>query len=126
MNPHKITPRRDWILVLEDRRPEKVGSVLLPGNETRGEKITDSAGRVVAIGGGEMIPVLKLAVGDRVIYRGFLKTARPIPDHGETWEDGSNKEYFLIMAQDIMAVIPEGMTVGVFSGRPEVPHRENA
>jgi hypothetical protein len=38
----------------------------------------------------------------------------PVPSD-ETWHDGTSKEFFLMDVADLMAIIPEGSDVGVFS-----------
>ena len=43
-----------------------------------------------------------------------MKHANPIPND-EEWPSGAKKEYFLMSVDDIMAVIPEGLSVGVYS-----------
>lgn len=121
--PTDIVPRREWVLVLDEPRPEKVGSLYLPGEETHEEKMMEGAGTVMVLGPGLKKGVLGLEVGQRVMYRSFLKHGNPI-EHGETWEDGTKKSYFLMAIDDILAVIPQGLSVGVYGGRPMVKEKE--
>jgi co-chaperonin GroES (HSP10) len=58
---------------------------------------------------GEVIPP-PVKPGDRVAFRRFLKDAIPLQKVGET-------EYCLIAAGDLMATLPEGVEIGVFSER---------
>lgn len=117
MDPRKFRPRRDWIVVLADPREEKVGSILLP-IETGVEKVTEGAGTLISVGKGEKTDKLGLEAGQRVMFRGFVKYAHRL----ET--DNPQEHYFLMSVEDILAVIPEGVDVGVFSGRPQVPERK--
>jgi co-chaperonin GroES (HSP10) len=111
MDPTKIRPKRDWVLVHCDPRKEMIGLIALPPSETGIEKVTERAGTVLAVGPGEKGKVLGLVKDDRIVFRGFLKHASPVPtDDGE--------EYFLMSIDDILAVVPVGVDVGVFSSRP--------
>lgn len=115
-----IRPRRDWVLVLQEPRKELVGHIFLP-SDTGIEKVTESSGHIVRLGPGIKAEKLELKVGDRIIFRGYLKYANPV-DHDERWGDGSKKEYFLMSLDDVFAVVPEDLNVGAFSGlsNPEI------
>lgn len=120
----KIRPRRDWLVVLADPRKETLASgLILPGHETGVEKVTEGSGHVVSVGPGEKNQALGLEPGQKVMFRSFIKYAHQIPND-EKWDSGQNKEYFFIASEDILAVIPDGMEVGVFSGRPMVPEKK--
>jgi co-chaperonin GroES (HSP10) len=123
-DPTKIVPRRDWVLILADPRKEVLASGLILPVETGVEKVTEGTGRILRVGPGVKNDRLNLCVGDRVIYRSYLKYANPITCRLQ-WEDGRTKEHFLICSDDLFAVIPEEMEVGVFSGRPQNPVHEN-
>lgn len=116
MNPTTVRPRRDWALVLGDPRNTVLASgIVLPGQETGVEKVTENAGLVIRLGPSDhLIQKLGLKEGDRILYRGFMKHHMPI-ESDETWPDGSKKEYFLMDVADIMAIIPNGVSVGAFS-----------
>jgi co-chaperonin GroES (HSP10) len=117
VNPRGVRPRRDWVLVLQDPRKVVLDSgLVLPGEETGAEKVTESSGTVARLGPSEhLVSAIDLVEGTRIVYRGFMKHHMPIPDHGETWEDGSKKEYFLMAVEDVIAVIGKDTSVGVFS-----------
>lgn len=120
-DPQSIRPKREWVIVLADKRRERTGGgIFLPGHETGIEKVTEGAGEIIALGSGLKAEKLNLSVGQRVVYRDFLKHANPIPNN-EKWEDGSEKRYFLMAIDDLISVISPGVDVGVFSGRPMVP-----
>lgn len=115
MDPKIIRPRRDWVLILDDRRIQKLASGLfLPINETGVEKVTEGAGTVIKVGPGIKNDRLGLRAGDRVIYRAFLKYANTVETE-EVWEVGVPKKYFLMSSDDLMAVVEPGVEVGVFS-----------
>jgi co-chaperonin GroES (HSP10) len=123
IDPTKVRPRRDWALVLCDKRQQVLASgIILTAEETGAEKVTETAGTIIRLGPSEhKVRALGLSEGQHVVFRGYLKYANPIP-HDEVWEDGTPKEYFLMDFADIFA-IAEGVSVGVFSGRPTVPER---
>ena len=122
-NPHNIQPRAGWCIVLADPRKTKLDSgIFLPTAETGAEKVTEGAGVLIKVGGGEKNQALGLEEGQRVVFRGFLKHANPIPND-DKWENGDSKQYFLMSVEDLIAILPKDMEVGVFSGRPSVPER---
>lgn len=79
----------------------------------------EGAGLILSIGPGEKAPALRLEPGQRILFRGFLKVVHTI-HNDEVWEDGTKKWCFLLAIDDILAVIPPGLAVGVYGGRPEV------
>lgn len=122
-NPINVRPKEGWVIVLAEPRKTKMESgLLLAPNETGAEKVTEGAGVLVRVGKGDKNSVLDLKEGVRVLYRGFLKWANPIETE-EKWEDGQKKMYFIMSTDDIMAVLPEGIEIGVYSGRPQVPQK---
>lgn len=112
-DPTKIRPRRDWVTVLQEPRCDYVGGIFMPV-ETGVEKVTEGTGVVIRVGGGKKIDNLCLKAGDRIVYRTYLKYANPIPA-GLTWPDGKVKQHFLMSVDDIFAIVPEGLNIGVFS-----------
>jgi len=125
MDARKVRPRDGWLVVLSEPRQVKLASgIFLPNHETGAEKMREGAGTIVRTGPGEKNTRLGLEVGQRVLYRGFLKWANPI-ETDEKWPDGQPLQYFIMSNEDILAVIPEGVEVGVFSGRPQAPERKN-
>ena len=120
-DPRKIRPRDGWVIVLADaRKLELASGILLSPNESGVEKVTEGAGEVIRVGRGIKCETAGLEPGQRVVYRGYLKYANPI-ENDEVWPDGRKKTYFIMSMLDILAITPEGMEVGVFSGRPQVP-----
>ena len=123
-NPLTVRPKKDFVTVLAEPRKELLDSgIFLPSSETGAEKVMEGAGEVIRIGPGKKAPAVEINVGDRVLYRGFLKYANPIVTE-ETWPDGTSKQYFLMAVDDILSVIPADVSVGIFSGRPQVPERK--
>lgn len=120
MDPSKIRPKVGWVLVLADQRKAKVGMIEVPV-ETGVEKVTEGAGTVIGVGRGEKNAACGLEKGVRIVYRGYLKEANKI-DHDEKWENGEGKVYFFMDSDDIMGLVPPGVEVGIFSGRPQVPN----
>ena len=120
----KIRPRRDWVLLLCDPRREKTaGGIILPGDQTGIERVREGTGEIVAIGPGDMAPAMDLCVGQKVVFRGFIKYAHAF-DSDEFWPDGQMKHYTFMSVNDLEGIVPKGMDVGVFSGRPMVPAKE--
>lgn len=120
MNPLSVKPRRDWCLVLMDKREETIsgGLLVLPVSETGSEKVTEGSGVVVRVGPGKKNEVLGLKAGDHVVYRSYLRFANAL-DTDELWDPletrPKKKQYFLMSADDVLGVIPENVHVGVFS-----------
>lgn len=122
-DPKSIRPRDGWVVVLDEPRKTLLSSGLfLPGAETGPEKVSEGAGILIRVGIGEKNRKIGLEPGLRVVYRGFLKYANPI-ETGEKWEDGQSKRYFVMSSDDLLFVVPDGVEVGVFSGRPQVPEK---
>jgi co-chaperonin GroES (HSP10) len=122
-DPTKVRPRDGWVVVLADQRRTKLDSGLLLPIETGVEKVTEGAGLLIRVGQGRKNHTLGLEAGQRVVYRGYLKYANPIPTE-ETWSDGEAKQYFVMSVDDLIGVMAPGVEVGVFSGRPQVPERK--
>lgn len=124
IDPRRVRPRRDWALVLCDPRKVVLDSgLVLPGEETGAEKVTERAGTIIRLGPSEhKVEKMGVCEGSSVIFRGYLKHANPVP-HDEKWEDGSAKEYFLMDLDDLFAITDGTVSIGVFSGRPQVPER---
>lgn len=115
MNPSKLRPKRDWVLVLDDQRKTTLSSgLIIPGVETGIEKVMEWSGTIIRLGPGEKADKLNLCNGMRIMYRGFLKHANRVESE-EKWEDGSPKHYFLMSIDDIVAEIGEEVEVGYFS-----------
>lgn len=118
MDIHKLRPKEDWVLVLDEkRRSTTAGGILVPV-VTGAEKVTEGSGVLVAIGNGKKNRTLGLEKGMRIIYRSFLKFAHRM-ETDEKWEDGEAKHYFLMSADDVFGIIAPGVEVGVLSGRPQ-------
>ena len=114
----KLLPRRGWVLGLSDARKTKLESgIFLPGAETKAERVTELAGLVIRLGPHDHPDKLGVQAGDRIVYRGFMKHHVPI-ETGELWPDGSTKEFFLMDVKDVLAVVPDGVEVGIYSSRP--------
>ena len=114
-DPRSIRPREDWAVILMEERKQLLSSgILIAPNETGAEKVTEGAGHIVRITYGKKAKAMKLEAGQRVCLRSYFKYANPIPNE-EIWSDGRPCEYFLMSVDDIMAVIPEGVDVGVYS-----------
>lgn len=124
LDPLKVRPRDGWVVVLaEPRKKEMKSGVILSPNESGAELVCEGAGRVVRAGPGKKNVKLCLTEGDRVLYRGYLRHANPI-ETDEKWPDGQKKTYFIMSSDDVFALLPEGVEVGVYSGRPQVPEKK--
>lgn len=114
MDPERIRPGRDFVLILAEPRKEVLASGILLPIETGAEKVTEGSGHIIRVGNGKRADVVGLSPGDRVVYRSFLKEANPVPTD-QKWADGRKKEYFIIDVNDIMSIVPSDVEVGVFS-----------
>lgn len=120
-HPTQVRPKEDWVLVLADARKSATGGgIILPASETGVEKVTEGSGTALRVGIGKKASAIGLENGCRILYRSFLKEANPIPSD-EKWENGDQKRYFLMSIDDVLAVLPPDLEVGVFSGRPQIP-----
>ena len=125
MDPRKVRPRDGWLIVLAEPRKMKLASgIHLPNHETGAEKMCEGAGEVIRLGPGEKNRRLGLEEGMRVVFRGFLKWANPLETE-EKWEDGQGKQYFVMSHEDLLAIIPPDVEVGIYSGRPQAPERKH-
>jgi co-chaperonin GroES (HSP10) len=126
-DPTTVRPNKDFVSVLmEERKIQLDSGIYLPGHETGAEKVTEGAGTIVRIGRGELNEKLGLVPGMRILLRSYLKYANKIETE-ETWPSGEKKEYFLMSAKDIMAILPVDVNVGVYS-RPamtSIPKEES-
>lgn len=124
LDPLKVRPRDGWVVVLaEPRKKEMESGIILAPNETGAEIVSEGAGKVVRVGPGEKNEKLGITKDARVLYRGFLKHANPI-EVDEKWPDGQNKKYFIMSSDDVLGFIPDGVQIGVYSGRPQVPEKK--
>ena len=125
-DPRGVRPKRGWITVLDDQRNDKTFSgILLPTNLTGIERVREGTGEVIAVGNGEKNEALGVKPGQKICYRSFLKYAHRLETE-ETWGSGEVKHFFLMDSDDILGIVPEGVTVGVFSGRPMVPTEKDS
>lgn len=113
-DPLKIRVRDSWAVVLMDERQETLASGIYLPTVTAAEKVTEGAGVLVRLGVGEKNSLLGLEPGMRICLRSYLKYANAIPNE-ETWPSGQPKEYFILNVDDILAVVPDGVQVGVYS-----------
>ena len=120
MDPSSIKPKNGWVVVLMEQRPDTLASGIILPVVTQAEKLTEGVGRVIRTGFGKRNSQIGVMAGDRILMRSYLKYANPI-DTDETYPNGERKQYFLVSTEDVMAVVREGLEVGVFSGRPQVP-----
>lgn len=108
-DPEHIRPKRDWALVLTDRRKVKLESgIFLPPSEVGVEKVMERSGIVLRLGPGERAEQVGIAEGDKIVFRGFLKHANPV-------DVGDDREVFLMDVNDILAVTDGTVEVGAFS-----------
>lgn len=121
-DPLSIRPTDGWCIVLADPRRDKLASgIIVPGMDTLGERLSEGAGTIIRVGAGKKNDPLDIHRGDRVAFRGFLKHAIPF-ETDQFWPNTRQKvTYFLLSTSDILGVIPTGVEVGVYSGRPSNP-----
>ena len=111
MRAESVRPLLNLCLVYTDDREETVagGLLYLPTAETTPEKLSQGTGSLVRLGNGKKIKSLGLKAGDRIAYRGYLKYANPVED------DDKSKKFMIISVDDIIGVIADNTSVGVFS-----------
>jgi co-chaperonin GroES (HSP10) len=109
---------------MEERKDflSDVGLFIAP-NETGAEKVTEGVAVIIRFGPGDKRAQLDLAEGQRVCIRSYFKYANVVPTE-ETWPSGRPKEYFLMALDDVLALVPSGVDVGVYS-RPAMSSVES-
>ena len=114
MDPFKIRPKRDWLIVLDDQRKDGLSSgILLPMTPTA-ERLSQKSGTVISVGPGAKNEAAGLRPYQRVAYRFHLSYAQPLPLE-ETWPDGEKKQYFFIASDDILMALDSTTEVGFLS-----------
>jgi co-chaperonin GroES (HSP10) len=112
--PANVRPKADWVVMLRDPRKTTLSSGLIIPMETNHEKLHEGSGVIIRIGEGPISKAEKLAIGDRLLYRSYLKEISKLPSD-EKWPDGEFKEYFLLSLKDVTAVIAKGVELGLLS-----------
>jgi co-chaperonin GroES (HSP10) len=114
--PGNIRPKKDWAVVCLDKRKTTLSWGLHIPMVTNHEKLHEGSATVLRFGRGPIAIAEKLAIGDRVLFRGYLKDISKLPNAG-VWEDGEPKECFMLSLKDVTAVIAKGAEVGLLSER---------
>lgn len=115
-DPYVIRPKRDWAIILQDKRKSVLSSGIILAEETNAEKLHEGAGTIVRLGPGLKAVGSGIQQGDRVLYRTYLRHAIPI-EFDKTWIDGEKMEFFFMAVADIAAVISPDIEVGALSQR---------
>lgn len=112
-DPTKIRPKRDWAIICHGGRKHVLPSGIILPSETHDEKLHEGSGTVVRLGDGPKVRAAGLQIGDRVMYRTYLRHALRI----EKWalSDDPKQEYFFIDVSDLIAVISTDLDVGPLS-----------
>lgn len=114
MDPYKLVPRRDWVVVLDDCRKEELTSgIVLPVTPTA-ERLSQKSGTIIAVGVGNKNKELGLTPDTRVAYRFHMSYAQPLPID-DRWPDGSKKQYFFMATDDLLMVLEPTTEVGFLS-----------
>jgi co-chaperonin GroES (HSP10) len=107
-------PIHKWLFVKADPRVKKTrGGIELPDQQVMVERVMEGTGRLLKVGNREEIQYAvgaDLEPGMRICFRGFLKDA-----FQEFEKDADGCAIFMLRAEDVMAIIPEGVTMGAFS-----------
>jgi co-chaperonin GroES (HSP10) len=115
VNWRNVRPLGKWVLVKADQRVKKTASgIILTDELTRIERVTEGSGRLLRVGQEAMKDV---EPGERIMYRGFLKDA--FHTAFERDEDDRDRQIFMLRIEDILAVIPDDLEIGCFSGNKE-------
>lgn len=105
-------PIGKWVLVKADPRVKKTpGGIYLTDEIVKVERVMEGTGRVLKCGPEAMKDV---EPGERICYRGFLKDA-----FGNSFEREDDCDIFLLRVEDVLAVIPDDIEMGEFSGPME-------
>lgn len=107
-----VNPHYSWILIRPQQRADRVGSILLP-HPTGAEVVGYSTGVVVgtppslwpkSFEADEPTPT-PFKIGDRVLYRDYLKTMHEIVLDDTT--------HCLLHWEDILAIVSDDVQVGL-------------
>ena len=87
------------------------GGIHLPDQQVKAERVMEGTGRVLKIGDRvNTDATYALEPGMRVVFRGFLKDAS-----GTVFDRIDDREVFMLSAEDVLAVVEEGVVLGAFS-----------
>lgn len=107
-----IKPMPNWVAIKAEPRPTSIGSILLPDQYLLAERKSEQSAIVTAIPSTCYTKKNKsiacpVNVGDRILFRGFLKDLNTVTDGDEV--------YSLVHYQDILAVVDDAsISVGVY------------
>jgi co-chaperonin GroES (HSP10) len=105
----KFRPLHKWVLVKADPRVKKTsGGILLTDEIIKVERVMEGTGKILKAGKEALEDV---SVGERICYRGFLKDA-----FCDTFEKEDDCDIFILRIEDVLAVIPDDIEMGEFSG----------
>ncbi len=113
LNWREVRPLKKWVLVKSDPRMRQTkGGIALPDQLLGVERVMEGTGILLKVG-NRVREVLEapLEPGTRVCFRGFLKDASAMEFNRH--EDGC--QVFMLHADDILAVVGDGVTLGAFS-----------
>jgi co-chaperonin GroES (HSP10) len=108
-------PYGKWIFVKADPRVKKTaGGIYLTDEITGIERVMEGTGKVLKIGPEvEKTVGYKVAEGDRIVFRGFLK------DAFHEFKDEDECRVFMLRAEDVIALIGDDVSMGAFSSPKE-------
>lgn len=113
----KTRPMEDWVLcrALDPQNSFGTSKLIMPKDMDK-DVVSEGVAQVLAVGPGSLSKrgkrnTMLVGVGDRVLYRGFLRFAHQV---GETFgEDKASKVFFLKVA-DILAVVEGEGSLGYY------------
>lgn len=103
-------PMPSWVLAKEDQRVDEIGGILLTQQLTGAERVGHSTSHIIRA--GEDVPTIlglentthEELTGLRILHRDYLKDAWKFGPHPD---EDDNRVYFLLKADDIVALVPE-------------------
>ncbi len=107
-------PMPSWVLAKEDPRVDEIGGILLTQQLTGAERVGYSTSHIIKA--GEDVPMLlgledttaEDLTGVRILHRDYIKDAWKFGPHPD---EDDNRNYFLLKADDIMAIVREGEVI---------------
>lgn len=111
----EFDPAGTWVQVESEPRKEDRSSKIVLASETKAERVDFSTGHILRIGPKCKERSFPLNVGDRVVFRTYLRNTYGFCFAENLDAEGKKCPVFIIDMTDILFQVDEGVDVGIFS-----------